>query len=139
MTDQGSLCCFYSISFFLQISTHYADYSGENKNRRVLCCKNRKYPFYISKKKRFTPKITNPVKVELICMQEKATKNQKHVMLFWESKLIHKLRGKSKISNFLQLSFFVSMCTWLILRRYRYFHGEAAFSCNGHGYVGSQS
>ena len=29
-------------------------------------------------------------------VQEKATKNQKHVMLFWESKLIHKLRGKSK-------------------------------------------
>lgn len=26
---------------------------------------------------------------------EKATKNQKHVMLFWESKLIHKLRGKT--------------------------------------------
>ncbi len=24
-------------------------------------------------------------------------KNQKHVMLYWESKLIHKLRGKSKI------------------------------------------
>lgn len=26
---------------------------------------------------------------------EKATKYQKHVMLFWESKLIHKLRGKT--------------------------------------------
>jgi hypothetical protein len=31
-------------------------------------------------------------------MQEKAVKHQKHIMLFWESKLIHKLRGKS---NFL--------------------------------------
>ncbi len=31
-----------------------------------------------------------------IIFQEKATKYQKHVMLFWESKLIHKLRGKSK-------------------------------------------
>jgi len=26
---------------------------------------------------------------------EKATKYQRHVMLFWESKLIHKLRGKT--------------------------------------------
>jgi len=28
---------------------------------------------------------------------EKATKDQKHVMLFWESKLIHKLRGKTYV------------------------------------------
>lgn len=28
---------------------------------------------------------------------EKAEKNQKHVMLFWESKLIHKLRGKTLV------------------------------------------
>lgn len=28
---------------------------------------------------------------------EKATKYQKHVMLFWESKLIHKLRGKTHV------------------------------------------
>lgn len=28
---------------------------------------------------------------------EKATKYQKHVMLFWESKLIHKLRGKTSV------------------------------------------
>jgi len=28
---------------------------------------------------------------------EKAVKNSKHVMLFWESKLIHKLRGKTYI------------------------------------------
>lgn len=28
---------------------------------------------------------------------ERAVKNQKHVMLFWESKLIHKLRGKTYI------------------------------------------
>jgi serine/threonine protein kinase len=30
---------------------------------------------------------------------EKATKNQKHVMLFWESKLIHKLRGKTSVPS----------------------------------------
>jgi serine/threonine protein kinase len=30
-------------------------------------------------------------------LQEKATKFQKHVMLFWESKLIHKLRGKTMV------------------------------------------
>ena len=34
--------------------------------------------------------------IYVFCVQEKATKHQKHVMLFWESKLIHKLRGKSK-------------------------------------------
>jgi len=28
---------------------------------------------------------------------ERAVKNQKHVMLFWESKLIHKLRGKTYV------------------------------------------
>jgi serine/threonine protein kinase len=28
---------------------------------------------------------------------ERAVKNSKHVMLFWESKLIHKLRGKTYI------------------------------------------
>jgi serine/threonine protein kinase len=28
---------------------------------------------------------------------EKAQKSQKHVMLFWESKLIHKLRGKTSV------------------------------------------
>lgn len=30
---------------------------------------------------------------------EKAVKNQKHIMLFWESKLIHKLRGKTSVPN----------------------------------------
>ena len=30
---------------------------------------------------------------------EKAVKHQKHVMLFWESKLIHKLRGKTNVPN----------------------------------------
>jgi len=30
---------------------------------------------------------------------EKADKNQKHVMLFWESKLIHKLRGKTSVPS----------------------------------------
>ena len=30
---------------------------------------------------------------------ERAVKNQKHVMLFWESKLIHKLRGKTAVPN----------------------------------------
>jgi len=30
---------------------------------------------------------------------EKGVKNQKHVMLFWESKLIHKLRGKTNVPN----------------------------------------
>ncbi len=30
---------------------------------------------------------------------EKAVKHQKHVMLFWESKLIHKLRGKTTVPN----------------------------------------
>ena len=30
---------------------------------------------------------------------EKAVKNQKHIMLFWESKLIHKLRGKTCVPN----------------------------------------
>jgi len=30
---------------------------------------------------------------------EKATKYQKHVMLFWESKLIHKLRGKTSVPS----------------------------------------
>ena len=29
-------------------------------------------------------------------LQEKAAKNQRNPMLFWESKLIHKMRGKSK-------------------------------------------
>ena len=28
---------------------------------------------------------------------ERAVKNSKHVMLFWESKLIHKLRGKTSV------------------------------------------
>ena len=32
-------------------------------------------------------------------MQEKAVEKQKHIMLFWESKLIHKMRGKSKSYN----------------------------------------
>jgi len=30
---------------------------------------------------------------------EKAVKNEKHIMLFWESKLIHKLRGKTAVPN----------------------------------------
>jgi serine/threonine protein kinase len=30
---------------------------------------------------------------------EKAVKNQKNVMLFWESKLIHKMRGKTRVPN----------------------------------------
>ena len=30
---------------------------------------------------------------------EKAVKNSKHIMLFWESKLIHKLRGKTAVPN----------------------------------------
>lgn len=30
---------------------------------------------------------------------EKADKYQRHVMLFWESKLIHKLRGKTCVPN----------------------------------------
>ena len=30
---------------------------------------------------------------------EKASKNQRNPMLFWESKLIHKMRGKSKFSK----------------------------------------
>ena len=30
---------------------------------------------------------------------EKAVKGQKHIMLFWESKLIHKLRGKTAVPN----------------------------------------
>lgn len=30
---------------------------------------------------------------------EAAVKNQKHIMLFWESKLIHKLRGKTFVPN----------------------------------------
>ena len=30
---------------------------------------------------------------------EKAVQHQKHVMLFWESKLIHKLRGKTNVPN----------------------------------------
>ena len=30
---------------------------------------------------------------------EKAVKHQRHVMLFWESKLIHKLRGKTNVPN----------------------------------------
>jgi serine/threonine protein kinase len=30
---------------------------------------------------------------------EKAVKDQKHIMLFWESKLIHKLRGKTAVPN----------------------------------------
>ena len=30
-------------------------------------------------------------------MQEKAVAGQKHIMLFWESKLIHKLRGKTHV------------------------------------------
>jgi len=42
----------------------------------------------------------------LFGLQEKATKYQKHVMLFWESKLIHKLRGKSK--------FMPDVCVWVL-------------------------
>ena len=38
---------------------------------------------------------------------EKAVKNAKHIMLFWESKLIHKLRGKP-------LS---QICILLVMRR----------------------
>jgi serine/threonine protein kinase len=30
---------------------------------------------------------------------EKAVKHQKHIMLYWESKLIHKLRGKTCVPN----------------------------------------
>merc|ERR1712086_1202996 len=30
---------------------------------------------------------------------EKAVKNAKHIMLFWESKLIHKMRGKTAVPN----------------------------------------
>jgi hypothetical protein len=30
---------------------------------------------------------------------ERAVKNQNHIMLFWESKLIHKLRGKTCVPN----------------------------------------
>ena len=30
---------------------------------------------------------------------EKAAKGEKHIMLFWESKLIHKLRGKPGVPN----------------------------------------
>jgi len=30
---------------------------------------------------------------------EKAVKYQQHVMLFWESKLIHRLRGKTNVPN----------------------------------------
>ena len=30
---------------------------------------------------------------------EKAVKNVKHIILFWESKLIHKLRGKTAVPN----------------------------------------
>jgi predicted Ser/Thr protein kinase len=30
---------------------------------------------------------------------EKAVKNQKHSMLFWEAKLIHKLKGKTTVPN----------------------------------------
>ena len=30
---------------------------------------------------------------------EKSTKNSKHVMLFWESKLIHKLRNKTSVPH----------------------------------------
>ena len=30
---------------------------------------------------------------------EKADKNQKHIMLYWESKLIHRLRGKTCVPN----------------------------------------
>ena len=30
---------------------------------------------------------------------EEAKKNEKHIMLFWESKLIHKLRGKTAVPN----------------------------------------
>ena len=31
--------------------------------------------------------------------QEKAVHMQRHIMLFWESKLIHKLRGKTHVPN----------------------------------------
>jgi serine/threonine protein kinase len=30
---------------------------------------------------------------------EKAVKNEKHIMLFWESKLMHKLKGKTAVPN----------------------------------------
>ena len=35
---------------------------------------------------------------------EKASKNQRNPMLFWESKLIHKMRGKSKSIDLCPLS-----------------------------------
>ena len=42
-------------------------------------------------------------------MQEKAVKNQRHIMLYWESKLIHKLRGKSK-QSLQKLKFLLIAC-----------------------------
>jgi len=30
---------------------------------------------------------------------EKVLKGEKHIMLFWESKLIHKLKGKTAVPN----------------------------------------
>ena len=60
--------------------------SGEEKDRRVLRSEGRKFPSNLSLR---TFKLT-------VALQEKGVKHQKHVMLYWESKLIHKLRGKSK-------------------------------------------
>jgi hypothetical protein len=34
---------------------------------------------------------------------EKVSKSQKNVMLFWESKLIHKLRGKARVPSLLYI------------------------------------
>ena len=41
--------------------------------------------------------------------QEKASKNQRNPMLFWESKLIHKMRGKSKYESLVN---FKSSFSW---------------------------
>ena len=44
-------------------------------------------------------KIQCQAQIDLAAKVEKAVKNAKHIMLFWESKLIHKLRGKTAVPN----------------------------------------
>ena len=51
--------------------------------------------FLVEKKKSGEYLAAKVVSKKSFNFQEKAVKMQRHIMLFWESKLIHKLRGKT--------------------------------------------
>jgi hypothetical protein len=89
------------VSFVLISTLGHHDFSRKKEDRRNFCCQSCKFslPDFRESQSLFVEAITASLSLQLnsYCfVQEKAVKNQKHVMLFWESKLIHKLRGKSK-------------------------------------------